>query len=69
MNIGEEKILTWNPAKECGDSLYSGDPVRVEACGVDWVVLRNRNGKALSATFKNKKERDQFWNECESYDD
>jgi hypothetical protein len=40
-----------NGSKMLGDEYVSYSDVRVEAIGIDWVVVRTEHGKSLSATF------------------
>lgn len=60
--IGSIGRLCWNTAKRLGDEFASGDEVRVEAYGVDWIVVRDTSSeKALFASFTHPKEKDRFW--------
>lgn len=69
MFIGEELILEWNTAKTLGDEMASGTPVRVEAFGKDWIVLRDTHrGKAYSATFSTHRAMFDFYKALERYE-
>jgi len=69
MLIGEEKILTWNTAKDTGDELRSGESVRIEAFEVDWIVLRAGNGRAYTADFTCRKGLIDFYNNLDGYEE
>ena len=56
--IGQLLDLDWNAAKEFGEEDYF--EVRVEAVGVDWLVVRKSCGEALSVTFGSPEQFENF---------
>ena len=51
MKTGETLSVGWNGAKLLGSEFLAHETVRVEAIGVDWVVVRDRDGQAFSAVW------------------
>ena len=49
--IGQEITLGWNGAKYF-DSMLSSSTVRVEAVGIDWIVIRDAEGRAWASGFE-----------------
>lgn len=69
MYIGEELLLNWNTAKELGDELLSGAPIRIEAFGHDWVVVRGSNGRAHAASFETYRALFDWYKSLDRYDE
>lgn len=63
LQIGQTIELGWNGAKYLGDSFLSHSEVRVEAVGIDWIVVRDNAGRPWSATFE---QGDDFKKELEA---
>lgn len=53
--IGAELVPDWDAAKWLGDTMLTGEALRVEAFGVDWIVLRSSDGEAHAAAFSSQK--------------
>jgi len=67
--IGEILYPGWNGAKELGDESVANcfKGVRVEAVGVDWVVVRDvASGEVLSATFDSPEQLENFLDNMEA---
>lgn len=62
--IGQLLHLDWNTAKVMGDEAVAyddeGGAVRVEAVGVDWLVVRLACGLPMSATFDSPEQFENF---------
>lgn len=52
MEIGEQAMLGWNAAKALGCEGRSGENVRLEASGHDWLVFRDEFGRAHAIDFE-----------------
>ena len=50
LEVGETIYVGRNSAKALGDTCLHNTPLRVEAKGIDWVVIRCPHGFPYSAT-------------------
>lgn len=55
IHVGQTIELGWNGAKYF-DEILAYSEVRVEAVGIDWVVIRDRNGRSWATGFPPEKD-------------
>lgn len=66
MLVGTQVIIGWNAAKKLGDTFYSSSTLRLECEGIDWLVFRADNNRALSIDFPDYEEKQKFIDNIET---